>query len=124
MAKTATKVRIPIPNAKLTLMANAILDEMKTSVKKGLGRKVFGKGVEDALKTIMRPKIKRRLTAGGIWAKEKSNPLKVARHMGQIAALLSRTNTVDISVASAALDAVKSDEHCRRGAIGGGDWCF
>lgn len=123
MAKTATK-KVRIPNATLTLMANAILAEMKTSVKKGLGRKAFGKGVEDALKTIMRPKIRRRLTAGGVWAMEKGNPLKVAKHMGQIAALLSRTNTVDIAVATVALDAVKSDEHCRRGSAGGGDWCF
>src|SRR5687768_11574883 len=117
MAKKAEKTPT-IPPAKLTAMANAILDEMKTSVVEGLAGKKFDAGVEDALKAIMRPKIKRRLKDGGNWEKEKPNPLTVALHMGQIAALLSKTKTVDISVATVALDAVKSDEHCKRGSSG------
>lgn len=122
MAKKKAAKRIPA--AQMTSMANQILDDMKRKVEKGMGGKVFDKGVENALRIIMGPKIKRRLRQGGNWKKEKGHPLTVALHMGRIAALLSKTRVVDISVATAALQAVKSDEHCKRGASGGGDWCF
>lgn len=103
-----------------------ILDDMREAVRVGLGDKKLGSGVEAALRAIMKPKIKRRLDKGGDWDKEKANPLIVAEHMGQIAALISKTKKVDISCAEAALTAVKSDEFCERksGGLGGGDWCF
>ena len=110
--------------AKQSAKVKKILDEMAVKVNAGLGKKKLGPGVDKALRANMGPKIKRRLDAGGDWEKEKSKPLIVAKHMGKIAALLSKTTVVDIAVADAALTAVKSDEHCQRGIPGAGNWCF
>lgn len=127
MAKKAKKAkktgRRPTPQEQALI--EQILDEMKESVLYGLSPKTFvNDNVEKQLRITMRPKVFRRLLALGNWEMEKARPLLVAQHMGQIAKLLAKGDTVDLTVADAARVAAKADENCPRSGSGGGDWCF
>jgi hypothetical protein len=127
MAKKAKKAAAKSsgPTAKERAEIEQILDQMKVRVLQGMSPNVFKNStVERGLRITMRPKILRRMRAGGKWAKEKERPLLVAEHMGQIAKILAKGSKVDLNVANAARVAVKSDENCQRQAAGGGDWCF
>ena len=100
-----------------------ILDEMKILVDLGIKPKAFDTGVEEEVRKAMRPKIKKRIEAGGDWEAERGNPLICAMHLGEIAKILSKGNKVSKNVAKAALVAIQNDEHCTIGSTGGGDWC-
>ena len=103
--------------------ADEILDECREAVKRGLGPKSLNAAADGALVTFFKAKIKKRLKQRGAdWEKEKANPLIVAEHLGQIAAILSKTNTVGPAAAKAAAVAVKHDQVCPAGG-GGGQWC-
>lgn len=82
MTKKAAK-QPKMTAAQLRSEIDAVLDDMGEAVKAGLGEKKLGSGVENALRAIMGPKIKRRLNAGGDWDQEKARALIVADHMGQ-----------------------------------------
>jgi hypothetical protein len=102
--------------------ADAILQECRDAVDKGLGGKKLSKAADNGLDAFFRPKIKRRLKKGGDWEKEKAKPLIVAEHLGQVAAILSHGSQVSAAVAKAAAVAAKHDEVCPAGG-GAGQWC-
>ena len=102
--------------------ADAILDECRKAVKIGLGAKSLSAAADAALISFFKAKIKKRLKNGGDWDKEKAKPLIVAEHLGQIAAILSTTNTVSPTQAKAAAVACKHDQVCPSGG-GTGQWC-
>ena len=102
---------------------DAILYECRSAVLKGLGTgKKLSAQAEAGLVHFFAPKIAQRLKNGGNWKKEKKNPLKVARHLGQICRILSNGKEVTNAVAVAAASAVKFDEICPA-VGGGGQWC-
>ncbi len=101
----------------------AILDELKELILLGMKPKTFDNGVEEELRKLMRPKVKKRIDDGGVWENERDNPLICGLHMGQIAKLLAKGSKVTLNVAVAAFRAAQNDEHCTKGAGGGGDWC-
>ena len=106
--------------------ADAILDECKTHVAAGLGDKLLGEPAESLLRATFKPKIVRRLAPpfNGNWEAEKTNPLIVAEHLGQICAILTVGSTVSAAIAQAAAAAARKDEHCTISGGGAGDWCF
>jgi hypothetical protein len=108
---------------KFRAQVDKILDECEVEVRAGLGSKTFQPAAERGLRAHYRPKILRRLVNGGVWEREKKKPKIVAKHLGQICAILSKGRTVSATVALAAAAAARQDEVCPRSG-GTGDWCF
>jgi hypothetical protein len=103
--------------------ADTILEECRQAVYKGLGGKQLHADADTLLVMTFKPKIQNRLDAGGVWEDEKANPLIVAEHLGQIAAILTQGDEVSPTVAKAAAVAIQHDQLCPSGG-GTGQWCF
>jgi len=106
-----------------TYTATQILNELRIEVIAGLGGKSLAPHADAALEAFYRPKIQKRLDDGGDWDKEKASPKLVARHLGQILAILTVGAEVTAAVAQVGANAIRADENCPAGG-GGGLWCF
>ena len=122
----STKLKQPTPRDQRRYAPDvkAILNECAAEVTTGLGGKTLGAKADAQLRTYFGTRILKRLANGGDWAKEKHNPLVVARHLGEVCAIMTKGGTVSPTVALAAAAAVKQDEYCTRGGGGAGNWCF
>lgn len=100
-----------------------ILDEMQHHAEIGANPKKFAPDAIDALRLDMKTRIEAKLGKGGDWPAEKSSPLLVAVHLGEICRILTKGRVISLQTAAAAYEAVRAGDEICLTPEGRGDWC-